>query len=53
MAACNQTKVGEVYVCEKCGWEIEVKKTCSCGCNEDVSCCCQSMTAKKAADEDD
>ncbi len=48
MAACKDTKLGEVYVCEKCGWEFEVKKECACGCTDDVHCCGQSMTLKKA-----
>ena len=46
MAACKDTKLGEVYVCEKCGWELEVKKECSCGCTDDIHCCGQSMTKK-------
>jgi len=52
MPACNGTKAGEVYACEKCGWEFEVKQGCSCGCQEEVSCCGQPVTLKKPVDEE-
>jgi len=30
MAACNDMKKGEVYVCETCGLELEVLEECNC-----------------------
>ena len=28
MARCDQMKVGEIYVCEQCGFEFQVLKEC-------------------------
>lgn len=30
MLSCHDMKVGEIYVCPKCGLELEVKKSCDC-----------------------
>jgi radical SAM superfamily enzyme with C-terminal helix-hairpin-helix motif len=41
---------GQVYVCESCGLEIEVKRACgdtgACSCTEPVSCCGKPLTLK-------
>jgi len=51
MAVCCETKVGEVYVCEGCGWEVEVKKVpAQCGCKETFSCCGKPMVLKSKED---
>lgn len=57
MVSCDQMKVGEVYVCEDCGLELEVKKSCNCvdehchpmadGVCCDFVCCGKPMTLKK------
>ncbi|MDD7510899.1 MAG: hypothetical protein PUK21_00720 [Peptostreptococcaceae bacterium] len=58
MVSCGEMKVGEVYVCNACGLELEVKKGCGCPdddhCHpvkEDVccefACCGQPMELKK------
>ncbi len=52
MASCSEMKTGEVYVCEDCGLEIQVLKSCadneegSCSCGEPVSCCGEPPTLK-------
>lgn len=30
MASCNEMKKGELYVCDSCGLEFEVKAECNC-----------------------
>lgn len=30
MASCETMKKGQVYVCEDCGFEVEVIKECNC-----------------------
>ena len=40
MATCSDMKVGDVYRCEACGLELEVKVACSCGEDE---CGCSPM----------
>ncbi len=52
MAKCNEMKAGDVFVCEKCGLELRVQKTCKCGgadanglneCTVPIQCCGQEM----------
>lgn len=50
MANCNEMKEGEIFVCEKCGLELRVHKTCKCGgadgtvqCSVPLQCCGQEM----------
>jgi hypothetical protein len=53
MASCSEMKVGEVYVCEDCGLELQVLKSCAdsdagaCSCSEPLSCCGQQLVLKK------
>lgn len=51
MPHCHDMKVGEIYACEKCGFEIQVVKACTtccqdddCGC--DFSCCGEPLRKK-------
>jgi len=52
MANCSEMKVGDVFVCEICGLELSVKKTCKCNsdtadsCTVPLQCCNQEMTKK-------
>lgn len=56
MASCNEMKVGDIYFCEICGLELEVKKGCNCpdveACSTenddccDFECCGQPMKKK-------
>jgi hypothetical protein len=45
MATCSEMKVGEIYVCQDCGLELQVVRSCSegedaaCACAESISCC--------------
>lgn len=51
MANCSEMKVGEIYTCEDCGFELKVLKECICGpdCNcESFSCCGKPLTLKQA-----
>ena len=34
MVSCENMKKGEVYKCQSCGFEIEVKEACDCGTND-------------------
>ncbi|WP_336163747.1 hypothetical protein [Fusobacterium polymorphum] len=34
MVSCENMKKGEVYGCQCCDFEIEVKKACDCGTND-------------------
>ncbi|MFT5727472.1 MAG: hypothetical protein ACI8PB_001607 [Desulforhopalus sp.] len=50
MANCSEMKEGEIFVCEKCGLELRVHKTCRCGgadgtdkCSVPLQCCGQEM----------
>lgn len=36
MVSCGEMKKGEVYACESCGLELEVKN--ACGCPEEEAC---------------
>lgn len=53
MAACNETKSGEVYVCKACGFEVQVLKSCAdtpkgaCSCSESLTCCGAPLTLKE------
>jgi hypothetical protein len=52
MANCAEMKKGDVYVCETCGLELQVSKTCSCGSGEGDTCtvplqCCGKNMVKK------
>jgi hypothetical protein len=53
MTKCHEMKVGETYVCEDCGLELQVVKTCAeqetgaCGCLEPLSCCGKPLALKK------
>ena len=56
MANCNEMKEGEIFVCEKCGLELRVHKTCTCGgadgtykCSVPLQCCGQEMVKKVKA----
>ena len=56
MPNCHEMELGQVYVCEDCGLELEVVKECvecgedaaSCECEEhcDFSCCGEEMKLK-------
>lgn len=56
MPSCHDMKLGEVYVCEECGLELQVVKECdecgedeeSCECVEhcNFSCCGEEMKLK-------
>ncbi len=49
MTTCSEMKVGDVYKCDFCGLEIEVKKACTCT-DDDCHCseleCCGSTMSK-------
>jgi hypothetical protein len=52
MADCSQMKEGDQIVCESCGLELEVKKSCSCGAGEEGACavplqCCGKYMINK------
>ena len=53
MAGCTEMKLGEVYVCEGCGLELQVVKTCgeneegACACTEAIACCGKPLSLKK------
>ncbi len=47
MPKCSEMKVGDVYKCARCGFELEVKKACTCGddCHcSDIECCGSPMS---------
>lgn len=56
MPNCHEMKLGQVYVCEDCGLELEVVKECvecgtdaaECACEEPCvfSCCGEDMKLK-------
>ena len=47
MSCCSEgPKKGDVYVCEDCGLEVEIKKDCGCkSC--DLICCGKSLKRKE------
>jgi hypothetical protein len=55
MASCDTMKKGEIYMCEECGFEIQVIKECeeekcsegSCGTDCSFSCCGEELVKKK------
>ncbi|MBN1849698.1 MAG: hypothetical protein JW932_14065 [Deltaproteobacteria bacterium] len=52
MANCVDMKEGDRFVCENCGLELQVVKTCSCIAGEEVVCsvplqCCGKDMVKK------
>ena len=52
MANCCDMKEGDLFYCEQCGLELEVKKTCTCKpgsdgcCTVPLSCCGKEMALK-------
>ncbi len=53
MANCSTMKEGDLYVCETCGLELEVKKACTCNdgsedqcCTVPLQCCNEEMVKK-------
>jgi len=52
MANCAEMKKGDLYVCNACGLELQVTKTCSCGnggadaCSVPLQCCGKNMVKK-------
>jgi len=52
MANCAEMQKGDIFLCKKCGLELQVMKPCTCGTGSDESCsvplrCCnQDMTKK-------
>ena len=53
MMSCHDLKKGEVLVCEECGLELKVTKSCDCGEEESGACseggfsCCGLNMKKK------
>jgi len=57
MANCHEMKLGQVYVCEDCGLELEVVKECkecgteadTCGCEAPCTfeCCGEPLKLKE------
>ena len=57
MANCVEMKKNDIFVCEICGLELQVIKTCACIVGEEVSCtvplqCCGKDMKKKQVDSD-
>jgi len=53
MANCVEMKKNDIFVCEICGLELQVIKTCACIVGEEVSCtvplqCCGKDMKKKS-----
>lgn len=52
MADCADLKQGDTVVCESCGLELNVAKSCSCAtdqegaCNAPLKCCGKEMVKK-------
>jgi len=55
MSKCHEMKLGEVYICEECGLELEVVKECcengveqeTCKCEPCAITCCDKELIKK------
>jgi len=53
MTVCSEMKAGEVYVCQDCGLQLQVVKTCAdeaegaCGCKEAITCCGQPLVRQE------
>jgi len=53
MTGCSEMKLGEVYVCQGCGLELQVAKTCgddeegACACTEAITCCGRPLVLKE------
>jgi hypothetical protein len=52
MANCVDMKEGDRFVCENCGLELQVVKSCSCIAGDEVVCsvplqCCRKDMLKK------
>jgi hypothetical protein len=52
MANCVEMKKGDIFLCETCGLELQVAKTCACIVGKEVSCtvplqCCGKDMIKK------
>ena len=52
MADCTDLKQGDTVVCESCGLELNVSKSCSCATDQEVratpplKCCGKEMVKK-------
>lgn len=52
MVVCSQMKEGDRMVCESCGLELQVVKSCSCSAGEEgacevpLQCCGRDMVQK-------
>ena len=48
MPKCSEMKAGDVYKCDYCGLEIEVKSACTCDEDEchcsEIECCGSPMS---------
>lgn len=52
MTGCNELKKGDILICEDCGLEITVSKSCGCGegegsCSDQGFSCCGEEMKKK------
>lgn len=52
MVSCGEMKVGEVYGCDSCGFEMQVKKGCDCPTTDNCSpkdehACCELQCCGK------
>ena len=52
MANCGDMKVGDQYVCDSCGLELQVSKACTCASGDEAACsvplqCCGKDMRKK------
>ena len=52
MANCLEMKEGDLFICENCGLELQVRKSCTCIAGEEVACniplqCCGKDMLKK------
>ena len=47
MANCCDMKEGDLYVCNSCGLELEVKKACGCKPGSADACKCSSYVLRQ------